>query len=553
MMNNIYEKNNSNEIVLLIWMNGKPKNYSFKYVLEIITDSPITVEKFKLLLTNYIFSNNKLIKLFSITNNEEMIHHLFTTNENELEDFDIPHLKNNDILFFSLDLLTSYKSCNNFNKYEFIKAIKSGGFGNIFLVKEVSSNEEYAIKEIDVTNFSNENLYNTSRESMILKEMSHINIIKIHKFFTYNQKFYIVMDYARGGELSSLLTSKKHFSEDYAKKIFRQIYNGVFYIHSKSIIHRDLKPNNILFLDEERTHVIIIDFGISGSANGNSKESVKAGTELYLPPEVLLGKEFTSNTKLDMWALGIILYQMVEGCHPFVEKNSKKNSSVIDNIIKNRLEFNKKIKISDALKKLLEGLLEKNNRFRIDTGDPLFQKWFDDKSTEMFSKKDTVKKVKKNKSANEEDIYDLDYLNKYYGQERYSKYYEDENERKMMLSSSIKTGNNYLSQTKSTSSKIKPKIFYLKNNYIDFLKKNSFKILVRKKKFQSLINPEIKNNENEKLIMSSRNSQVFLPPIHNNNFKSNHIQLPNIKLKRMNTNQHQNQNKNSAELPNVYK
>ena len=361
------------------------------------------------------------------------------------------------------------------------------------------------------------------------------------------------MDYARGGELSSLLTSKKHFSEDYAKKIFRQIYNGVFYIHSKSIIHRDLKPNNILFLDEERTHVIIIDFGISGSANGNSKESVKAGTELYLPPEVLLGKEFTSNTKLDMWALGIILYQMVEGCHPFVEKNSKKNSAVIDNIIKNRLEFNKKIKISDALKKLLEGLLEKNNRFRIDTGDPLFQRWFDDKSTEMFSKKDTVKKVKKNKSANEEDIYDLDYLNKYYGQERYSKYYEDENERKMMLSSSIKTGNNYLSQTKSTSSKIKPKIFYLKNNYIDFLKKNSFKILVRKKKFQSLINPEIKNNENEKLIMSSRNSQVFLPPIHNNNFKSNHIQLPNIKLKRMNTNQHQNQNKNSAELPNVYK
>ena len=553
MMNNIYEKNNSNEIVLLIWMNGKPKNYSFKYALEIITDSPITVEKFKLLLTNYIFSNNKLIKLFSITNNEEMIHHLFTTNENELEDFDIPHLKNNDILFFSLDLLTSYKSCNNFNQYEFIKAIKSGGFGNIFLVKEVSSNEEYAIKEIDVTNFSNENLYNTSRESMILKEMSHINIIKIHKFFTYNQKFYIVMDYARGGELSSLLTSKKHFSEDYAKKIFRQIYNGVFYIHSKSIIHRDLKPNNILFLDEEKTHVIIIDFGISGSANGNSKESVKAGTELYLPPEVLLGKEFTSNTKLDMWALGIILYQMVEGCHPFVEKNSKKNSAVIDNIIKNRLEFNKKIKISDALKKLLEGLLEKNNRFRIDTGDPLFQKWFDDKSTEMFSKKDTVKKVKKNKSANEEDIYDLDYLNKYYGQERYSKYYEDENERKMMLSSSIKTGNNYLSQTKSTSSKIKPKIFYLKNNYIDFLKKNSFKILVRKKKFQSLINPEIKNNENEKLIMSSRNSQVFLPPIHNNNFKSNHIQVPNIKIKRMNTNQHQNHNKNSAELPNVYK
>ena len=551
MMDNIYEKNNSNDVELLIWMNGKPKNYSFKYVLENITDSPITVDKFKHLLTNYIFSNNKLVKLFSINNKEEVIHHLFTINENELEDFDIPHLKNNDILFFSFDLLAIYKSCNNFNQYEFIKAIKSGGFGNIFLAKEVSSNKEYAIKEIDVKNFSNENLYNTSRESMILKEMSHINIIKIHKFFTYNQKFYIVMDYARGGELSSLLTSKNHFQEDYAKKIFRQIYNGVFYIHSKSIIHRDLKPNNILFLDEEKTHVIIIDFGISGSANGNQKESVKAGTALYLPPEILLGKEFTSNTKLDMWALGIILYQMVQGCHPFVEQNSKKNSSIIDDIINNNLEFNKKIKISDALKKLLEGLLEKNTRFRIDTGDELFQKWFDDKSMENINqKKNSNKKVKKNKTM-EVDMLDLDYLNKYYGQERYSKYYEDENERKMILSSSsIKAENNYLSQTKSTSSKIKPKIFYFKNNYIDFLKKNSFKILLRKKNFQSFINHEGKKNENEKYIISSRNSQIFLPQI-NNNFKSSNFQIHNIKIKRMNS--HQNQIKNSKELPIVFK
>ena len=64
------------------------------------------------------------------------------------------------------------------------------------------------------------------------------------------------------------------------------------------------------------------------------------------------------------------------------------------------------------------------------------------------------------------------------------------NQRSLLSSSSIKVENNYLSQTKSTSSKIKPKIFYFKNNYIDFLKKNSFKILLRKKNFQSFINPE---------------------------------------------------------------
>jgi len=556
MTNNIYEKNKPNEIELLIWMNGKPKEYSFKYKLEISQLSSLSLDKFKYLLTNYIFSSNKLLKLFSLSQKEDIIHHLYTKNENELEDFDLQYLKNNDLIFFSFDLLTAYKSSNNFFQYEFIKKIKSGGFGNIFLAREISTNEEYAIKELNVQYFSNENLYNISRESMILKEMSHTNIIKFHRFFTYDQKFYIVMDYARGGELSSLLTQKKRLSEESAKVIFRQIYNAVCYIHSKSIIHRDLKPNNILFLDEEKTHIIIIDFGISGCSNGNQKESIKAGTELYLPPEVLLGKEFSSNTKLDMWALGIILYQMVEGFHPFVEKGSNKDSSIISNIIKKRLEFNKKIRISDSLKKLLEGLLEKNYRFRIDTGDELFQKWFEDDSIEkMKAKMEAMKKVRKNKSM-EEDMYSLDYLNKYYGQERYSKYYEDENERKIVQSSSTKIINNYLSQTKSTSSKIKPKIFYIKNTYFDFLKKNSYKILVRKKKFKELLNIEEKrdenDNDNEKYTTNSRNSQLILPPINTNVIKSsNNIQIPNIKLTRVNSNK--NQNRNTIVFPRKFK
>ena len=517
--------NNSNKIELLIWMNGKPKDYSFKYILENNPGTSFTVERLKYLLTKYIINSNKLLNLFNINNKNDSIQHLYTKNEVELEDFDIPHLKDNDIIFFSFELLATYKSSNNFYQYEFIRWIKSGGFGNIYLAKEVDSNKDFAVKEISVKNFSNENLYNISRESMILKEMSHINIIKFHRIFTYNQKFYIIMDFARGGELSSILSSNKPLKEEHAKNLFHQIYNAVCYIHSKNIIHRDLKPNNILFLDEEKTHIIIIDFGISGSSNGNQKELVKAGTQLYLPPEVLTGVEFSSSTKLDIWALGIILYQMVEGCHPFENKNKK--GSVINNILKNKLEFNKKIKISESLKKLLQGLLEKNYRFRIDTGDPLFEKWFEDNSKE---KTKVIKKVKKNKSV-EEDMYSLDYLNKYYGSDRYSKYYEDENERKIIQSSSTKIVNNYLSQTKSTSSKIKPKKIYVKNNYIEFMKKNSFKILVRKKKIKELMSTE-KDDDNiyelDKFRSSTRHNQLILPPI---NLKSRNIfQVSNLKL-----------------------
>ena len=514
------DNDNQKDIELFIWMNGKTKEYSFKYKLEKNCHKILTTVRLKFLLSKYIFDNKKLYNLLNLPQNAELIQHLYTKNEVELEDFDIPHLKNNDILFFSFDVFAVYKSSNNYYQYEFIKWIKSGGFGKVFLAKEITSNKEYAIKEISTQNFSNETLYNISREYMILKEMSHKNIIKFHSFFSYDNKFYTVMDYALGGELSSLLENKKKLSEEEAKFLFKQIYNAVCYIHRKNIIHRDLKPNNVLFLDEEKTHIVIIDFGISGFSNGNQKEQVKAGTVKFLPPEILSGKELSSNTKLDMWALGIILYRMVEGCYPFDGKNYKE---IINNIFKNKLEFNPKIKISIPLKQLIEGLLEKNFRFRIDNDNELFNKWFNHK---IVINNNYIKRKNKKNENGEEDLYNIEYLNKYYSIERYSKYYEDENERKIMQSLSNKACNSYLSQTKSTSMKCKPKIFYIKNDY-SYMKKNSlpYKIELsrsaKKKDFIYNINEKKeKNYENEK---NDYNNKVILPLISNKSSSNNNL------------------------------
>ena len=506
-------------------MNGKTSEYSFRYNLEKMSHLSLSTIKLKFLLSKFIFDNKKLYNLFKIPQNAELIQHLYTKNEVELEDFDIPHLKNNDILFFSFEVFSVYKSSNNYNQYEFLKSIKSGGFGKVFLAREISSNREFAIKEISIQNFSNEELYNISREYMILKQMSHNNIINFHSFFTYNNKFYTVMDYARGGELSNLLEIKKKLSEEETKNIFKQIYNAVCYIHSKNIIHRDLKPNNILFLDEEKTHIVIIDFGISGIANGNHREQIKAGTVKFLPPEMLSGKEFSSNSRLDMWALGVILYRMVEGCYPFEGKNYKET---INNIFKAKLEFNPKIRISPPLKQLLEGLLEKNYRFRIDNDNHLFNKWFNYKN---IAKDNDTKKVKKIENY-EDDLYNIDYLNKYYNNERYRKYYEDENERKnfqSMNNLSNKVCNGYLSQTKSTSMKCKPKIYYIKNDYSNMKKNNlPYKIetnrLTRKKTMENIY--IINEKENEK--NDSSNKKIILPLINkinstkiNNNLENN--------------------------------
>ena len=359
----------TDKIEIIPWFNGKEKEYSFKLTIS-LKNCPSLIYLKELILKT-IISSKELNSIFSHLKFSQ-IHTIYNSKEIPLDDTDIQYLKENEVIFFTFDN-SSFKSSNHYNQYKFIRWIKSGGYGQVFLSKHVYTKKEYAIKQIDTTDFSNEDLYNISREHLILRSMIHKNVIRCHDSFAHNNKFYTVMDFAEGGELTFLLKDKGALSEDEAKKIFKQIYEAVCYIHSQNIIHRDLKPNNILFLDKERTHVVIIDFGISGMANGNQREKIKAGTTSFLPPEIASGEEFSSNPKLDIWSMGVILYLMVEGAYPFDGKNTKE---IITSILRNRLEFNKKIKISQPLKTLIGGMLEKNYRFRIDDDSELFNKWF---------------------------------------------------------------------------------------------------------------------------------------------------------------------------------
>ena len=359
----------TDKIEIIPWLNGKEKEYSFKLTIS-LKNCPSLIYLKELILKT-IISSKELNSIFSHLKFSQ-IHTIYNSKEIPLDDTDIQYLKENEVIFFTFDN-SSFKSSNHYNQYKFIRWIKSGGYGQVFLSKHVYTKKEYAIKRIDTTDFSNEDLYNISREHLILRSMIHKNVIRCHDSFAHNNKFYTVMDFAEGGELTFLLKDKGALSEDETKKIFKQIYEAVCYIHSQNIIHRDLKPNNILFLDKERTHVVIIDFGISGMANGNQREKIKAGTTSFLPPEIASGEEFSSNPKLDIWSMGVILYLMVEGAYPFDGKNTKE---IITSILRNRLEFNKKIKISQPLKTLIGGMLEKNYRFRIDDDSELFNKWF---------------------------------------------------------------------------------------------------------------------------------------------------------------------------------
>ena len=465
------------KIEIIPWLNGKEKEYSFKLTINL--KNSLSLNYLKELILKTILSSKELNSIFSHLKFSQ-VHTIYNSKEIPLDDTDIQYLKENEIIFFTFDN-SSFKSSNHFNQYKFIRWIKSGGYGQVFLSKHVYSKKEYAIKQIDTTDFSNEDLYNISREHLILRSMLHKNVIRCHDSFAHNNKFYTVMDFAEGGELTLLLKDKGALPEDEAKKIFKQIYEAVCYIHSQNIIHRDLKPNNILFLDKERTQVVIIDFGISGMANGNQREKIKAGTTSFLPPEIASGEEFSSNQKLDIWAMGIILYLMVEGSYPFDGKNTKE---IITSILKNRLEFNKKIKISQPLKTLIGGMLEKNYRFRIDDDSELFNKWFNY----------TGPSIKRKQTLEEKNI-------KKKGESTF----------------------NYLTPTKSTSLKRLPTHNY--NNY----NRNQKPTNLFSKFKESVNNVNINNNNNIKISANAtkferKNSQL-LPLINKKN--NNTINISN--------------------------
>ena len=482
------------KVDIILWLNGKEKEYSFK--LSMNSKNNLNLKILKELIVKTIISNKELNAKFShyCSDHQLQINYLYNQKEILLEDSDIQYLKPNEIIFFTFDN-SSFKSSNHFNQYQFIKWIKSGGYGQVFLSKHVYSEKQFAIKQIDTTNFSNEDLYNISREYMILRSMMHKNVIKCYDSFAYNNKFYTVMDYAEGGELSTLLKEKGTLTEDESKKVFKQIYEAVCYIHGQNIIHRDLKPNNILFLDKEKTHIVVIDFGISGFANGNQREKIKAGTTTFLPPEIASGEEYGSNRKLDTWALGIILYRMVEGVYPFEGKNTKE---IILNIIKGKLEFNKKIKISYPLRTLIEGLLEKNHRFRIDDDSDLFNKWFD------YS----PKTIKKKKTIDD-------------------KHSQKKNENHC----------NYLTPTKSTALKRLPTHSY--NSFYQIQKQNLLSKFKDSEIGNNSINIKVNNNNNNNFDLNSYQKQL----------NKNSLYLPLLNKKSINNNCTINNEINSFRRP----
>ena len=156
------------------------------------------------------------------------------------------------------------------------------------------------------------------QEIRVQQQMRNENVVQLIDLLQDTINYYIIIEYCSKGELFSYIVSKNKLTENEARVFFRQILNGLSYIHSMNVAHRDLKPENILLDIDGRAK--ISDFGLSKYIDKYGMVSTSCGSPVYVSPEVISGCLYDPK-KSDMWSAGVIFYAMVTGQLPWTKRN----------------------------------------------------------------------------------------------------------------------------------------------------------------------------------------------------------------------------------------
>lgn len=197
-----------------------------------------------------------------------------------------------------------------------------GATGPIRVVINRNTGGRFAMKTINLMGYNAIQREQLLQEVLILGRLHHPNIVKLYEVFQTSNAMYLIQELLSGGELYTRLIHSPlgKFSEEYSKKIVRDILNAIYYLHeTKNIAHRDLKLANIMFTDTSPdAEIKLIDFGLSKFVSGSEYMHSLVGTRYYIAPEVFMQdyQGMGYNKSCDMWSIGIITYFMLTGHNP---------------------------------------------------------------------------------------------------------------------------------------------------------------------------------------------------------------------------------------------
>ena len=197
-------------------------------------------------------------------------------------------------------------------KYQILSNLGSGGFGTVFLAKDVWIDKKVAIK---VPHRQSGDFDDLLQEPRLLAALDHQNIVGIVTAERVEGTFFIVMEYVKGESLEAVLDREKSLDVPRALNYAVQILHGVEHAHEAQILHRDLRPANVLI--SESGAVKVADFGTSRFLEKSHATTV-IGSPPYMAPEQFQGRAVLAS---DIYSVGVILYQMLTGTLPYFSPN----------------------------------------------------------------------------------------------------------------------------------------------------------------------------------------------------------------------------------------
>ncbi|XP_027023689.1 protein kinase C epsilon type-like isoform X1 [Tachysurus fulvidraco] len=201
--------------------------------------------------------------------------------------------------------------------FEFLKVLGRGRFGKVFLAELRGTDEVFALKLLkkDKILIFRDVLHTMMERRVMIMATDHPYLTQLCCCFQTKDRLCFAMEYMTGGDLAYHIRRLVRFDEACSRFYAAEIISALMFLHRNGIIHRDLKPSNIL-LDAEG-HCKVADFGLckQGILDGKTT-STFCGTPLYLAPEIIVKREYGAS--VDWWCLGVIMYEMMVGCAPFV-------------------------------------------------------------------------------------------------------------------------------------------------------------------------------------------------------------------------------------------
>ena len=204
--------------------------------------------------------------------------------------------------------------------YKILQSLSAGSFGQVYKAINPETNELFAVKVMNLEKckqaFKEKFL---PREMAVMIEVNHQNIIQLFDIFIANKRLFIFMEFASGGDIAGYLKKHGPMKEPKAYYWFRQVCDGLNYLHTEAhIAHRDIKIDNIL-LDDKYT-AKLTDFGFAKeSLDDNGKvilSETYCGTEPYYSPQIVKRQKYNP-FMADCWAMGVVLFAMLNNKFPF--------------------------------------------------------------------------------------------------------------------------------------------------------------------------------------------------------------------------------------------